>query len=75
MPMFRKIAEELRRLPELREIHILARMGAPRLTEIEQQEEHRLEAMLHWHDPEEKVRTFRCRCHAHTLIDDNPASG
>ena len=27
MPKFRKIAEELRRLPELREIHILARMG------------------------------------------------
>ncbi len=75
MPMFRNIAQEVRRLPELGEIHILARMRAPRLTEIEQEEEHRLEAMLHWHDPDERVRTLRCRCHAHTLIDDNPASG
>ncbi|HEY1783204.1 MAG TPA: hypothetical protein VGG79_22765 [Roseiarcus sp.] len=76
MPMFRNIAEEVRRLPALREIHILVRIWAPRLTEIEQEEEeHRLEAMLHWHDPEERARTLRCHCHAHTLIDDNPASG
>ena len=72
MPMFRNIAEEVRRLPELREIHILARIRAPRL---EQQQEHSLEAMSHWHDPEERLRTLRCRCHAHTLMDDNPASG
>ena len=74
MPMFRNIAQELRLL-ELREINILARIRSTRLTEIEQEEEHRLEAMLHWHDPEERVRTLRCRCHAHTLINDNPASG
>ncbi len=41
MPMSRNIAQELRRVPELREIPILARIGAPRLTEIEQEEEHR----------------------------------
>ena len=75
MPMFRNITREVRRLPELREIHILARMRAPRLTEIEQEEEYRLEAMLHWHDPEKRVRTLHRHCHTHTLIDDNPASG
>ena len=72
MPMFRNIAEEVRRLPELREIHILALIRAPRL---EQQQERSLEAMSHWHDPEERRRTLRGRCHAHTLMDDNPASG
>jgi hypothetical protein len=30
---------------------------------------------LHWHDPEERLRTLRRRCHTHTLVDDNPASG
>ena len=53
MPMFRNIAEEVRWLPELREIHILAWIRAPRL---EQQQERSLEAMSHWHDPEERLR-------------------
>ena len=55
-------------------IHILAQMRAPRLTEIEQEEEHRLEAMLHWHDPEESENASLPLPRA-TLIDDNPASG
>ena len=75
MPMFTIIAHGASRLPLWGRTEILLRMRPLRLTEIEQEEEHRLEAMLHWHDPEERVRTFRCRCHAHTLIDDNPASG
>jgi hypothetical protein len=45
------------------------------VTEIEQEEAHCLDAMLHWHDPEQRLRTVRCRCHTHTLVDDNPASG
>jgi hypothetical protein len=44
-----------------------------RLTEVEQDEERCLEAMLHWHDPVERLRTLRRR--RHTLVDDNPASG
>jgi len=34
-----------------------------------------LEAMLHWQDPVERLRTIRRGQHAHTLVDDNPASG
>jgi hypothetical protein len=45
-----------------------------RLTEIEQDEERCLEAMLHWHDPVERLWALR-RSHTHTLVDDNPASG
>ena len=74
MPKFREIAEEVRRLPRF-EIHIFAWVRPLRLTEIEQDEEHCLEAMSHWHDPEERLRTLRRRRPAHTLIDDNPASG
>jgi hypothetical protein len=29
--------------------------------------------MLHWRDPVERLRTLRRR--AHSLVDDNPASG
>jgi hypothetical protein len=36
-------------------------------------EEHCLEAMLHWRDPAERSRMLRCRRHA--LVDDNPTSG
>jgi hypothetical protein len=56
---WRKILDRLRSLPH---------------TEIEQCEARSLEAMLHWRDPAERLRTFRCR-HCHTLADDNPASG
>ncbi len=56
-----------------RKVDILARLWPLRLTEIEQDEAHCLEGMMHWRDPDERVRTARCRIH--TLIDDNPASG
>ena len=51
----------------------LARMRQVQVTEIEQNEERCLEAMLHWHDPVETLRTLRHR--SHTLVDGNPASG
>jgi hypothetical protein len=52
----------------------LAQMRQLRLTETEQDEdEHGLEAMLHWRDPVERARIHRRR--NHTLVDDNPASG
>jgi hypothetical protein len=35
--------------------------------------EHPLEAMSHWHDPAERLRTLRCR--RKSLLDDNPSSG
>ena len=73
MPMFTIVGHRWRRLSEWRKIDIFARPR--RLTEVEQDEERRLEAMLHWHDPEERLRTLRRRCHAHTLVDDNPTSG
>jgi len=41
-------------------------------TELEGQDP---EAMLHWQDPVRRLRTLRRRQHAHTLVDDNPASG
>lgn len=44
-------------------------------SEIEQREGRCLQAMLHWHDPDETLRTLRCRCSRHALVDDNPASG
>ena len=53
----------------------LTRMRRLHVTEIEQEEEYCLEAMLHWHDPVKRVRTLHRRRHAHTLVDDNPASG
>ena len=34
--------------------------------------EHARDAMLHWRDPVERLRTLRRR---RTLIDDNPCSG
>jgi hypothetical protein len=53
---------------------VLARIGQHRITDMEQ-ERNGLEAMLHWRDPVERLRTLRRRRHAHTLVDDNPASG
>ena len=59
--------------PEWFKANILAQIRQHRVTDIEQEEEHCLEAMLHWRDPVERLRTLRRR--GHTLVDDNPASG
>jgi hypothetical protein len=75
MPKFTILAQELRRLPQWWKVDILVRMRPLHLTEVEQEEERCLEAMSHWHDPDERLRRFCCRAHAHTLVDDNPASG
>jgi hypothetical protein len=73
MPMFATISKKLRAPPTWRKIDALARLRPHCLTEVEQDEEHCLEAMLHWHDPAAKLRALRCW--SHTLVDDNPASG
>jgi len=59
--------------PERRETNILSRIRGLRLPEIEHDEERSQEAMLHWRDPVERLRTLRRR--NHTLVDDNPAAG
>jgi len=51
----------------------LARIRHVRSTDVEPEEERSLEAMLHWRDPVDRLRTRRRR--RHTLVDDNPASG
>src|ERR1700722_4041292 len=71
-PMF-AMGEKLRALPSWREIDVFAKLRPHCMTEIEQDEEHCLEAMLHWRDPDERLRTLQRRRHA--LVDDNPASG
>jgi hypothetical protein len=53
---------------------VRARIRQRRMTETEE-EGHGFEAMLHWQDPVERLRTIRRRRHTHTLVDDNPASG
>ena len=73
MPMFTTISEKLRAQPTWRKIDALARMRPQCLTEVEQDEEHCLDAMVHWRDPAERLRMLRRRRHA--LVDDNPASG
>ena len=73
MPMSAIIRESLRPRPSWLQVEIFARLWPLRLTEVEQDEDHCLDAMLHWHDPVAKLRTPRCR--SHTLADDNPASG
>jgi hypothetical protein len=75
MPMFTMIGARPRPPPPWLKVNIFVGLQPLRLTEIEQDEERFLEAMLHWHDPEERLRTLRRRCHTHTLVDDNPASG
>ncbi len=35
--------------------------------------EHPFEAMLHWHDPSQRLKTHRRR--RTSLLDDNPSSG
>jgi hypothetical protein len=72
-PMFTIVGHRPRAPPEW--FQVFVRLRSLRLTEVEQDEESFLEAMLHWHDPEERLRTLRCRRHTHTLIDDNPAAG
>ncbi len=57
---------------------ILARFGEQHSKESEEGEfllnsAHALDAMLHWRDPVERLRTLRRR--RRTLIDDNPCSG
>jgi hypothetical protein len=59
--------------PEWFKANILAQIHLHRVTDTEQEEEHCLEAMLHWRDPVRRLRMLRCR--RHTLVDDNPASG
>jgi hypothetical protein len=71
--MFR-IGHSPRPPPEWFKVNIFARPRPACLSEIEEEEEHCLEAMLHWHDPSERLRHVH-RCHTHTLVDDNPASG
>ncbi len=71
--MFATINDKLRSQPTWRKIEVFVRLRPLRLTELEQDEEHCLEAMLHWHDPIERLRAPRCR--SHTLVDDNPESG
>jgi hypothetical protein len=56
-----------------RKIDFFIRLRPLRLTELEQEEDRCLEAMLHWRDPVERSRTIRCR--RHTLVGDNPTSG
>jgi hypothetical protein len=73
MPMFTIVSYMPRPPPEWRKVNIFARMRPLRLTEVEQDEEHCLGAMLHWRDPVERLRTLRRR--SHTLANDNPASG
>jgi hypothetical protein len=73
MPMFTIIGHWERSQRSRRKVDAVTRVRAPCLTEVEQEEEHCLEAMLPWHDPFAKLHTLRCR--RHTLVDDNPASG
>jgi hypothetical protein len=72
MPMF-AMGEKLRALPLWREIDVFAKLRPHCVTEIEQDEEHCLDAMIPWRDPAERSRILRCRRHA--LVDDNPTSG
>jgi hypothetical protein len=71
--MFTTISEKLRTQPTWRKIDLFARWRPHCLTEVEQDEEHCLDAMLHWRDPAERLRMLQRRRHA--LVDDNPASG
>jgi hypothetical protein len=73
MLKFRTTGGQPQSPPEWLKANILARIRPLRLTEIKQDEAQSLEAMLHWRDPVERLRTLRRR--NHTLVDDNPASG
>jgi hypothetical protein len=68
------MGEKLRAHPSWRKLdETVAKMRPHCLTEIEQDEERCLEAMLPWRSPVERSRALRCRRRA--LVDDNPASG
>jgi len=73
MLKFTTVGYKPRPPPEWRGANILARIRELRSTEIEYDEARSLEAMLHWRDPVERLRTLRRR--SRTLVDDNPASG
>ena len=74
MLTFATLADKLRAQPPWRKLdEAMAKMRPHCLTEIEQDEEHCLEAMLHWRDPMERARALRCKQRA--LVDDNPSSG
>jgi hypothetical protein len=66
------IVDRPRAPPERRVSAILARIAEHRGEEIGE-EERCLDAMLHWRDPIERLRTRRRP--RRTLVDDNPASG
>jgi hypothetical protein len=73
LPMFTIVGRKPRGLSSGPKINLVVRMRPLHPSEIEQAEERCLEAMLHWHDPCERLRNLRHR--SHTLLDDNPASG
>ena len=73
LPMFAIVGRKPRALRSWPRVNAVVRMRPLHLSEIEQEEERCLEAMLHWHDPSERLRNLRLR--RHTLLDDNPASG
>jgi hypothetical protein len=73
MPMFTKVDHKQGHQPPWLRVDVLARLQQLRLTEVEQDEEHCLEAMCHWHNPDERLKPQPCR--VHTLADDNPTSG
>ena len=73
LPMFMIVGRKPRALPSWPKVNVVVRMRPLHLSEIEQEEERCLEAMLHWRDPSERPRNLRHR--SHTLLDDNPASG
>jgi hypothetical protein len=73
MPMFETISGKLRGRPKWMKIDSFARFRLHCETEVEQDEEHCLEAMLHWRDPDERSRRLRFRNHG--LVGDNPTSG
>jgi hypothetical protein len=57
---------------------ILARIKEQRWREVDEGDlqregEHPLEAMVHWRDPTQRLRTHRRR--RMSLLDDNPSSG
>ena len=72
MPMFEMGVKHLAQ-PSWRKISFFVNLRPHCLTELEQDEEHCLEGMLHWRDPAERSRILRRR--RHDLVDDNPASG
>jgi hypothetical protein len=66
------IADRPRAPPERRVSAILARIREHRGEEIDE-EQRSLDAMSHWRDPIERLRTHHRQ--RRTLVDDNPASG